>query len=94
MCETLSLPRSEVREKKKCAGKDITGAGGCQYLLKRPLVPWIRRVLEGDVLVPLHLRMQVQMMSQHKDSKAVLRYNHRWKSIEQNAANSLGYDEE
>jgi len=33
-------------------------------------------------------------MSQHKDSKAVLRYNHRRMNIEQNAVNFLAYDQE
>ena len=42
----------------------------------------------------MHLRSQVQMMSQHKDSKAVLRYNHRWKNIEQTAVKFLAHYQE
>jgi hypothetical protein len=36
----------------------------------------------------------MQMMSEHRDSKTVIRYDHGRENIERNAVNFLGYDEE
>ena len=36
---------------------------------------------------------QVQVMSKHKDPKTVMRYDHGRENLDQNAVNSLGYDE-
>jgi hypothetical protein len=33
-------------------------------------------------------------MSKHRDPKTVMRYDHGWENLEQNAVNFLGYDEE
>jgi integrase len=37
---------------------------------------------------------QVQMMSGHKDPKTVMRYDHGWENLEQNAINFIDYTEE
>jgi hypothetical protein len=37
---------------------------------------------------------QVQMMSQHKDLKTLMRYGHGRENSEQNASDSLRYEEE
>ena len=37
---------------------------------------------------------QVQMMSKHKDPKTVMRYDHGRENLEQNAVNSLQYEDE
>jgi hypothetical protein len=35
---------------------------------------------------------QVQMMSKHRDPKTVMRYDHGWENMEQNAANFHDYN--
>lgn len=51
-------------------------------------------VHEGDGFEPLPPYRSVQMMSKHRDPKTVMRYDRGRENLEQNAVNSLQYEEE